>query len=744
MATQSHNDDPVLFAAEQDKDSSLPQESGAVWRVLIVDDDKDVHRATAFALSETRILGRRLEFLSAYSATEARAMLARETEFACILLDVVMETECAGLELVGYVRNELKDDRVQIVLRTGQPGYAPEMSVIRDYDINDYRSKNELTHTRLVTMLTGAIRAYNQLCAIDAGRRGLELLFEGATELVREREISRFCRGVLRQLETVVGRKRGSMLGRELTNAADRWEVLAAAGSMARLRGREVDMFSEPELVTHIRHVRTDSHDATEAVPLVLPLRSPSGEQLVLIIDLDEPLDDLGRRLLKLFALNITVGYDNARMFERVERLAYHDELTGTANRAALEELMAALISRGVEFALLVIDIDDFQTVNDGLGRESGDRTLCILAEMLREYFGSKARIARVSGDGFAVLLAGMPEEEAGSRFDALGRRLADGIRLDDYEIPLTVTGGLVLYPDHGQGVNELNHNAGIALKHGKRRARSTLCRFTRDFELELQRRLQVARDLRAGIGNGELHVLYQPRVTLSDQRVTGVEALIRWRRAEALVRPAEFLDAAEDSGLIVEVGRYVLEEACRQQLRWRDHHGIDLTVAVNVSMRQLRDVDFLNVVDETLAVTGIDPAHVEFEMTESLMMEDTGMVQRILAELRHRGTQIAVDDFGTGYSSLSYLQKLPLDRVKIDQSFVTGVDRNKEDQIIVSMIINMSHLLDLQVVAEGVETPEQHAQLERLGCDECQGHYYSEPLSEVRIPAFVRQFRRR
>jgi diguanylate cyclase (GGDEF)-like protein len=723
--------------------SPHPEETEPTWRVLIVDDDDDVHQVTRFALHDTLILGRRLEFLEARSAAEAERILQHESDIACILLDVVMETERAGLDLVGFVRDKLANHRIQIVLRTGQPGYAPELSVIRDLDINDYRSKGELTHTRLITTLTAAIRAYHQLLTIEINRQGLEKMVEGTSELARQRKSGPFCDSVLAQLARLLRVDSNSLLCCTNSNAASGWEVLASSGTLACRKGPSGEAAIETGLANRLSQAGDGDKIQFADGLCTIPMCSPSGDRLVMAVRLEGRPDALTRKLLKLFSVNVAVGFDNARMFERLEELAYIDELTRTPNRAGMVNLIEELVTQQQPFLLVLIDIDHFQTVNDGLGREAGDRILQSFASRLQAGFGDRARVGRLGGDAFVVVLARTAQGEAEQRFEAFCKDMAGGIHSDveGYEIPLTVTGGVAEFPAHGGSADELLHNAGIALKHGKRRARSLLCCFTRDFEQELKQRLQVARDLRIGIGAGQLLVRYQPRIALDSYRVIGVEALARWQRSGRIVGPRDFMDAAEESGLIVEIGRHVLTEACRQQRIWVDRHGLDLALSVNVSMRQMRDVDFLGVVDEVLEKTGIDPARLEFEITESVMMEDTGMVQHLLSELRRRGTKIAVDDFGTGYSSLSYLQRLPLDRVKIDQSFVTGVDRFNEDKVIVAMIINMSHLLDLQVVAEGVENVDQEARLLKLGCDECQGHYYSRALPAEQLPDFCRQF---
>jgi EAL domain-containing protein (putative c-di-GMP-specific phosphodiesterase class I) len=254
-----------------------------------------------------------------------------------------------------------------------------------------------------------------------------------------------------------------------------------------------------------------------------------------------------------------------------------------------------------------------------------------------------------------------------------------------------------------------------------------------------LRTRLDTIRELRYSVERKHLHLLYQPQVELKTQKVFGVEALVRWRRdGQELVSPDRFIPAAENSGQIVAIGEWILHEACRQQQTWQRESGRALGMAVNVSVRQLQDPEFLSVVRRAIAQASIDPAQLELEVTESMMMENNASLVSVLQDIRSLGIRVSIDDFGTGYSSLSHLQRLPIDRLKIDRSFITGLTQRNEDQVIAAMIINMGHLLNLRVIAEGVETTEQRERLLGMGCDEAQGYLFGKPMTADELIARV------
>ncbi len=699
------------------------------WRVLIVDDEEQVHQVTRLALQGTSILGRALQFDSAYSAAEARAMLAGQ-RYACILLDVVMESEDAGLALVGEIRERFADSAVRIVLRTGQPGYAPELEVIQKYDINDYRSKAELTSQRLVTTLTAALRSYQQIRTIEANREGLRMILDAASSLMAVKAVRNFAEGVLTQVCAMLQVDPGGVICVRRRAGTRELLVLAASGPRAAFQGQTLESVGDAAIVERVQQAADAGRSRFGPDHAVLCIRSPRAEEMLVYLATGDPLNELDRSLLELFSINVAIGLDNSHLFEELEVMAFHDRLTGLWNRVSLERELATRIRKGGAFSVVVADIDNFQAVNDGLGHDIGDRTLKASAALLAEVFGLDTFIARTSADSFTLVVPGSDRGALEARLRALFKRLERNVRVDEHEIPLSMSLGVSYFPDHGDTAAALFQNAGIALKQAKRVSRASWQVFDDRFERDLQHRLQTVRELRYALERRSLRLRYQPQIVLATGRTYGVEALARWQRDEgALLGPDRFIPAAEDSGQIVALGEWVLHEACHQQQAWSRSCRRALTMAVNVSMRQLKDPDFVSMLRGVLKETSIDPSLLELEVTESLMMDDGSRLVGVLQEVRQLGVRVSIDDFGTGYSSLSQLQRLPMDRLKIDRAFITGLTQRREDDVLVAMIVNMGHLLGLRVIAEGVETEAQRGRLVELGCDEAQGFLFAPPI---------------
>ncbi|HEX5757285.1 MAG TPA: EAL domain-containing protein [Arenimonas sp.] len=740
----SNNDDELLQFDDDEAGTAAEDTAGEPWRILIVDDEEQVHQVTRFALRDTRILDRPLSFDSVYSADEARQRLAARERYACILLDVVMESDDAGLRLVGDIRDRFMDKAVRIVLRTGQPGYAPEVEVIQRYDINDYRAKSELTAHRLLSTLTTALRSYQQIRTIEQTREGLEMILEAATSLMAVTAVRHLAEGVLLQICSILQIDADGVVCAQQHRGGgdeDALSVLAASGRFGEQQGRPLDELGNAVVSDRIRTALRIGASEFGRDYAVLYIRSPRSEALVVHVATQHPLGELDRKLLEIFSVNIAVGFDNAQLFEELQAMAFHDRLTGLWNRPAVERELARRIAQGAPLAVVIADIDNFQAVNDGLGHEIGDLTLKAAATILAEIFGQGVFMARNSADSFALILQNLEAGELEARLRALQRRLERNIEIEGNEIPLTMSVGVACHPEHGSNAQSVFQNAGIALKQAKRVSRSAYQIFDNRFEQELQQRLQTIRELRHSVERKALRLLYQPQVDLKSGKVFGCEALVRWLRdGESMLAPDLFIPAAEDSGHIVAMGAWILREACEQQQRWLREHGVALNMAVNVSMRQLKDPEFVDIVLRTVAETGIQPECLELEVTESMMMEDTRDMISVLGRLRAAGIRVAIDDFGTGYSSLSHLQRLPIDRLKIDRAFITGLTQRSEDEVIAAMIINMGHLLNLRVIAEGVETEEQQRQLIGMGCDDAQGYYYGKPLAAADLLALAKQ----
>jgi diguanylate cyclase (GGDEF)-like protein/PAS domain S-box-containing protein len=423
---------------------------------------------------------------------------------------------------------------------------------------------------------------------------------------------------------------------------------------------------------------------------------------------------------------------------ERIERQARTDELTGLANRAQLRERLEATVRQAdtdSRFALVFVDLDRFKFVNDSLGHHAGDELLCVMARRLTECAPPGATVARVGGDEFVLLVPEADEDAVRSLTRQILRATSEPWHFNGTELRVHGSVGVALYPEHGRDPEMLLKNADAAMYLAKEQGRSTLRFFSAELRQQLTERLAAEQRLREAIRCEQLLLHYQPRVQISTGRMIGTEALVRWQApGEPLVYPASFIAIAEETGLIVDIGRYVLRAACTQARRWHDAGHRDLVVSINASPRELQQERYADQVLATLHEFRLPPDALEIEITESMVVQDAPRLIRMLNRLQEAGVQIAIDDFGTGYSNLRYLQRFPAQRLKIDRSFITDILRSQEDIAIVRAIITLGHNLGMKVVAEGAELPEQIELLRELGCDELQGFTMGRPVPAAEL----------
>lgn len=419
----------------------------------------------------------------------------------------------------------------------------------------------------------------------------------------------------------------------------------------------------------------------------------------------------------------------------QVDHLSYHDVLTGLPNRTLFEDRIAQALNAAQRndrmLAVMLLDLDRFQITNDNLGPLVGDRVLCDVAERLTTCVRAGDSIARLGSDEFAILLTQL---ESAEDADKLHQRIVAAFRqpfhCGTHELYLTASRGIGFYPLDGTDAHSLLKNAGAALCQAKEQGGDAYQIYTADMNAGSLKRLALENSMRRALERGEFTVHYQPQADSGSRSITGVEALVRWQHPElGLVSPAEFIPLAEETGLIVPLGEWVLRTACAQNKAWQQAGFFKLNMSVNLSLRQFRQTNLTGMVEQVLADTGLDPAYLELELTESSVMMNTESAVTTLRKLQALGIRIAIDDFGTGYSSLNYLKNLPIDTLKIDRSFVSDAATNPVDAAIVQAIITLAHSLNLKVKAEGVETQEQLDFLRLLRCDEIQGYLLSRPL---------------
>ncbi|MBX6341651.1 MAG: EAL domain-containing protein, partial [Thermomicrobiaceae bacterium] len=455
------------------------------------------------------------------------------------------------------------------------------------------------------------------------------------------------------------------------------------------------------------------------------------------------PVRDPGGGVSRLVAVRHDIT-DRKVLLEELTRQAFYDALTRLPNRALfmdrLEHALAVRRGPDHQIAILFLDLDRFKVINDSLGHAVGDQLLVAVGERLRSFVRGGDTVARLGGDEFIVLLEEIRTEREAT---LIARRIIQGLRrpfdLAGREARVTPSIGIVLGTPGSDVPGELLRDADIALYQAKAQGRSRYVVFDTSMRQRVSQRLDLEIGLQRAIERGELAIHYQPIVGLSDGAISSIEALVRWRHPErGLLTPKDFVSVAEETGLIVPIGRWVLEESCRQLRAWHEAHPSDRRqrVTVNLSARQLQQPDLIDWIAGTLARVGLDPDCLKLEITESVVMEDVAATAEILAELRGLGVRIAIDDFGTGYSSLSYLTRLPADTLKIDRSFVRSLGEDERNLAVVRAVTSLAHSLGMEVTAEGIETSEQIARLREIGCDRGQGYYFSRPLP---APAMAR-----
>ena len=457
--------------------------------------------------------------------------------------------------------------------------------------------------------------------------------------------------------------------------------------------------------------------------------------QEIAIEDSTAPIYDRRKRVTGAVMVFRNTGPTQSAMTEKMTHQAHHDALTGLPNRALLNDRIANAIARAERnkssFGVFFLDLDNFKNINDSLGHSLGDELLKSVARALQKCVRASDSICRYGGDEFVVLC---DDDNSLENATQVAEKIVSALALPhqvlQHEFHTTVSIGISTYPADGHDAETLVKNADIAMYRAKRNGGSGFRFFDKNMNQDATERHAVETELRRALNSQQLVLYYQPKVNLKSGLITGVEALIRWQHPQrGLVLPGQFINIAEESGLILPIGLWVLEEGCRQAKVWLDAGLGQISMAVNVSALQFRNKNFVEDVERILDKTGLNPEFLELEMTEGLLMSSSEYTKEVLRKLKDMGVQLSIDDFGTGYSSLNYLQEFPIDVLKIDQSFVNGITETEGKRIIVTAVIGMGRNLRYKVIAEGIETKAQFEFLKKEGCEDGQGYLFSRPV---------------
>ena len=727
--------DFILNIIDDEQEGSTPQEiSSDTWKIAIIDDEIDVHEVTKLALRDAVILNKKLHFIHAYSGEEGFELLKNNPDCAVVLLDVVMENDQAGLDVVQKVRGESSLDNLQIILRTGQPGYAPEEKIIIDYEINDYKTKNELTREKLFTCLATGLRSYQHLKTLADSKQGLRNVIDASADLLKERSVNDFSSGVLQQINALFNLNSHGIfcvsqwplsgpieLERSNNNA---YVIVAASKKYSDFYGKDIEKVTENEASSLAQKALTEKRHLVEHNISAIYLSTPSHWEGVVVMEGSLDFDKVDEELLKVFCINIALGLENAKFFTHLNRAAYVDELTGLFNRSGLiAQVKKAHHLAQKSMSLYIVDIDYFHEIIESLGYDFGNEVLQAMTSTLNRVFSKEAFIARLHSDVFAVLV---PDSEW--QVNTLAKECSKPFIINNNSIRMGVTlGEASCQLSTGiADVEQLLRHAEIALKVAKENKRGMGQIFEPKFENDKRNRLDMLADLRKGLSQEELFLVLQPKVSMKSNEVVGYEALIRWQHpTKGVVPPNAFIPIAEQSGLYFDLDLYVANQAIKLLEKYPE---INKPISINISANSLNHLDFL---EELAAITNLHPQAVErleIEITENALVRSDTAIQH-LNDLKEMGFTLCLDDFGAGYSSLAYLLKLPLDIIKIDRSFVHYLATDEKSRAVLKGMLDICKNLNKKVVVEGVEDQDQVDILIAENVDVAQGFFYFKPM---------------
>jgi len=730
-----------------------PAEHAVPWRVLIVDDAEEVHEATRFALRGFIFEGHGIELLHAQSADEAKAILRENNDIAVAIIDVVMETERAGINLIDWMRNTLGNRLTRIILRTGQPGYAPESDVILQHEIDGYKEKSEMTRTRLVTMLVTSLRGYRQLRQLEQHEAGLRQLVDGLGVLLDTREVPRLAETMIDQLAALFSvPAKGVVCATEIdahhqdpgSVDAKSLEVLAARGDYANASAGRVGELGAADLEAALRECMLERQPIVTNGHACLFLHSSGGLCGVVAVCIPpdaEPADV--KELLRLFSINASVGYQNARLFEHVHTLAYTDTNTGLPNFAAFAETFETYCDThpDTKAAVVLFDVQRYRVIEHGIGPEHALMALQAVGERLRTGLPDAPVVAHRRGDEFAVMLVGDQADDPDDIANRIDTLFETPLRVGDVVFTLRPRLSMATRTARDDDAQTLARRASVALDELRRSGTGggRYIVYSEDMSRAAYERLRIATLLSGDDSHDLCHVYSQPILDARTETVRAGEALLRFIQPDGTtLNTGSAIAAAEASGLILDLGHWALRQSMHQHRHLLDE-GLGVRLNVNLSPAQIQSNQIQRIFEAAFAETGFDPNHLDIEVTEGLFMEGDAQTIAFLEWLRRQGTRIQIDDFGTGYSSLSYLRKLPVDGLKIDRSFVMDMVDNPDCSAVVGSIVGVANALGMELTAEGVETTAQRDALRKLGVEKMQGFLYAKALPADDFRAYAR-----
>lgn len=736
----STTEQPFSFAEEEEATGAVDEKTNReTWKVLSVEDNVAFQDTLEMSIANMSILGRPTEFLKAGSLAEASMVLANNIDIMVILMDVVMETDDAGLRLVRAIREVMGNSLVRIVLLTGQPGMAPQQDIMQEYDIDDYWCKSELTHERLATLLTGNIRSWLRLSETLRARKGLQMIVDSSRHLMTRYDMPTFSEQMLKELEQLFDiDDGGTVCLRKHSEQGNINEatIIAASGRYRSLLNQPISEIEDQHFHKAIEEaLAAQGHVITSSYSMLYFADEVSkNDYLAYLPTKIRPLDETEIELMRVFTTNIQTGLRNIHLFNRISELAYWDKDLNIPNRHALMRELSIHFNRQhkEDYLLLVIDLNGFANTNLVFGQDYGDQLLKAVSDRLSRNFPSDVFVSRISADTFALL--GTHKLLSAEAVHAL---FNTPFQLDSNEQLTSVCIAeipLAAMPSNPRRILDM---AGPTLTRAKEMGPGRTAVFNPLSVHDAEQRFHMMIALRSTLENENgLTIALQPKISLSSGKVVGFEALARWfDESGNAIQPGIFIPLAESSGLVVRLGERILQLTC-QAVKQLQQIGYNVPVSFNASAEELGRDDFLGRLTRIIAEEQILYEWLDLEITETAAMNDFATVSSQLKRLLNMGMSVSIDDFGTGYSSLNYLTIFPAKILKIDRSFVQKLGHDANVESVVEAILKLANQLQLKVVAEGVETEEQSQWLATRDCDVVQGFLYAKPMTlDVLLP---------
>lgn len=742
-----------LVEFDKASENAVQQQSQTGWTVLSVEDDSLYQQTLRLALKDLEVNGKRINLLTTSSASEASLVLSSRDDISVILLDVVMETDDAGLRLVDTIRNVIGNNRVRIILLTGQPGMAPHEDVMKKYDIDEYWIKTDTSEAQLRSSVTSNIRTWHYLTELFNAKRGLQMLVDASRVLTSKRDIKSFTRTVLSEIGKVIGvpNDGGIVCAHSVAHKSIKdSEIIAVSG---RFREKEPgvikDLVDNPDVKDNSKilsllddAMQSKSHRFSDSFS-ALYFSTKDVDKNVYIICVQTSTELLSEHiaLLQVFCENIANGFTNLALFNKLSQLAYYDAEINAPNRNWLEREISQLDSSTLSNSTLVlVDVKNYAETAVMLGKRYIEALMRSFYQALLLEFPNVSAICRIDDNQLALLFQESDELDSKRVAKLTEKNLViDAIQ----HTVLSTVGEMSLKSIAHSAAPEIVTTAQIALASAREKKLS-YSHFDIKTTEEIAKRQQILHKLYSAITSpSELTLALQPKVNMLSGELIGAEALIRWQRPDGtFVPPAKFIPIAEASGLINKIDIIVLKQTIAA-IEALSKEGIRVPVSFNVTCSDLRNENFVEQVGNCLDSSSIEPTLLEIEITETQAMEDYNFINPILRQFRQRGIKISIDDFGTGYSSLSHITDLAVSTLKLDRSFVSKLsgDEKSAGAAVCEMVLRLASRFNFDVIAEGVETAEERLKLLDIGYELAQGFYFAKPMA---LPEFLRWAKKR